>query len=239
MTFNVNKDKVNTSILNIKKGSLLSKAYTAQRRQDWKSSETLQRYKAIQQRKNRFHQGQLAGGQVPARTIKKINFAQHHYEAQVPNGNHDVDSLSAANAGSKGQAGFERESAVGEQLVVGYPAFTAYGQRGSQVSTAQPGSRPTQHFPGAKLGGSSSQKKLIFDHHHQVKQPSHTDNMTASFFTSKETLTGTALSPPVARGSRLPADQSKAKIQSPALGSRMSQGGRQYAVALTPDRHHL
>ena len=29
MTFNLSKDKVSTSILNIKKGSLLSKAYTA------------------------------------------------------------------------------------------------------------------------------------------------------------------------------------------------------------------
>ena len=48
MNFNLSNSKVSTSILNIKKGSLLSKAYTAQREQDWKSSETLQRYKATQ-----------------------------------------------------------------------------------------------------------------------------------------------------------------------------------------------
>ena len=63
--------------------------------------------------------------------------------------------------------------------------------------------------------------------------------MTTSFLTSNETLTGTALSPPVAKGNKMRSGGPIAQTVSPNLDSRTVEDSRKFNMSLTPDKHHL
>lgn len=160
----------------------------------------------------------MAGTQAPVGKAKKINLVQQHYEPQGLDGSGEAAALSATS--------------------VGGPASAVFDQRGSHASTAHPARRPAQNFPGAKLG-SSSHKKLVLTHYHPAQPSAPSSDATASFLTSNETLTGTALSPSVAKGTKLPPGQSKAKAKSPDLASKTVRDGPKHTIAQASDKHHL